>query len=341
MFREYDDDRKALIIISCMQSYNARKKAFESVENPRALYSDYSAADEIIEKCNKTNVGILTILDKEYPEKLKNIYDPPFVLYYKGNVNLLNRPRKLAVVGTRRMTVYGKNVLANFIPEFVESGLVIVSGLARGVDSVGHRMCLDLGGETIAVVANGLDICYPPENLSLENEIAQRGLVISEYPLGSKSLQYHFPERNRIISALSDGVFIPEAGENSGSLITADCAVEQGREVFVVPGSIFSQQSKGCNAKIKELQATCVLTPQDVTDALGVFAQSSDKKYIQLNIEQQSVMETLKDGCMHFYDIIAKTGMSMGQLPSVLTELEIMGLIRKIQGNFYEIVPTL
>lgn len=341
MQREYDNDAKALIILSLMQSYNARKKAYESADKPSKLYKDYAQADKIIKECEKRGIGILTILDDEYPKKLADIYDPPYVLYYKGNISLLNRPRKIATVGTRKITAYGKNVLANFIPKFVESGLVIVSGLARGVDSACHRICLDLGGETIAVVANGLDICYPPENLSLEQDIVQRGLVISEYPIGSKSLQYHFPERNRIISAISDGVFIPEAGEKSGSLITADYALEQGRELFVVPGSVFSQTSKGCNAKIRELQAACVLSPQDVTDALGVYAEDSPKKFVQLNLEQQSLMDILKNGSMHFYDIVQKAAMSVGQLSSLLTELEIMGLIRKIQGNFYEIVPTL
>lgn len=341
MTGEFDNDKKALITLSYMQSYNARKKAFDSVEKPSMLYKDFSDADGTIRECAKRGVGILTILDEEYPDQLRNIYDPPLVLYYKGDISLLAKPRKLAVVGTRKMTVYGKNILANFIPKFVERGLVIVSGLARGADSVGHRICLDLGGKTIAVVANGLDICYPPENLSLEEEIAARGLVLSEYPLGAKSLQYHFPERNRIISALSDGVFVPEAGDKSGSLITAEYAIEHGKELFIVPGSIFSPQSKGCNAKIRELQATCTLTPEDVTDALGVYAEDSPKRRIQLNLEQQSVMDFLQDGCRHFYDIIEKTGIPMGQLSSVLTELEIMGLIRKIQGNFFEIIPTL
>lgn len=341
MSKDYTNDEKALIILSTLQSYNARKKLFESVKKPCELYSDFSKADEIICKCEKHNIGIITILDEDYPQKLKNIYDPPFVLYYKGNKSLMNRKNILAVVGTRRVSSYGKNILENFVPKFVEAGLVIVSGLARGVDSIGHRLCLDNRGETIAVVANGLDICYPPENVDLETKIVQRGLVISEYPVGEKSLQYHFPERNRIISALSDGVFIPEAGEKSGSLITADYAIEQGRELFVVPGNIFSSQSAGCNKKIKELQATIVLNPQDVIEAMGLYTNLSSKRNLQLNIEQQTIMQILEDGCKHFYDLLEKTGMSIGQLPAVLTELEVLGLIRKIQGNFYEIVPSL
>lgn len=337
----FTNDQKALIILSTLQSYNARKKLFDSVDSPSELYKDYSEADKIIAECQKRKICILTILDEEYPQKLKDIYDPPFVLYYRGNKSLLSRKKSLAVVGTRKLTSYGKNVLQNFVPKFVKAGLVIVSGLARGADSMAHRICLDNRGETIAVVANGLDICYPPENVDLESAIAERGIVVSEYPLGVKSLQYHFPERNRIISALSDGVFLPEAGNKSGSLITADYAIEQGRELFVVPGSIFSPQSAGCNKKIKELQATIVLSPQDVTEAMGLYVGDSPKNNYQLNIEQQAVMQILQDGCAHFYDLMEKTGMSVGQLPAVLTELEVLGLIRKIQGNFYEIVPTL
>lgn len=337
----FDNDRKALIMLSALQSYNARKKLYESVPKPSLLYDDYSLADDIIEKCQKRNIGIITILDEDYPKSLKNIYDPPFVLYYQGNKNLLQRKYRLAVVGTRKVTTYGKNILLNFVPAFVKNNILIISGLARGVDSMAHRLCLENNGETIAVVANGLDICYPPENLSLEQNIIERGLVLSEYPVGAKSLQYHFPERNRIISALSQGVFIPEAGEKSGSLITADYAIEHGRELYIVPGNIFSPQSKGCNNKIKELQATMVLSPDDVLDAMGVFTKHNPRLDFQLDLSQQAVIQALENGSAHLYDIMDKTGMSMAELPMVLTQLEVMGLVRKIQGNFYEIVPSI
>ena len=159
--------------------------------------------------------------------------------------------------------------MQNFVPAFIKSGLIVVSGLARGVDSIGHKISVESGAPTIAVVATGLDTCYPAENANLMDQIVKNGVVISEYPLKTRPFSYRFPERNRIISGLSKAVFIPEAGDKSGSLLTADDAVEQGRELFVVPGSIFSTLSVGCNKKKKELQAIITLSPQYVLDALG------------------------------------------------------------------------
>ncbi|MDE6757921.1 MAG: DNA-processing protein DprA [Clostridia bacterium] len=338
---EYDNDRKALIMLSTIEGYNARRKKFDSVERPSELYVDYTLADKMIESMQRQGVGLITILDEDYPPRLKDIYDPPLTIYYKGERSLLNNENLLAVVGTRRVTAYGKNVMQNFIPVFIRSGLCIVSGLARGVDSIGHKMCVENNTKTIAVVANGLDICYPHENVALQNDIINNGIVISEYPLGTKPLQFHFPERNRIISGLSKAVFIPEAGDKSGSLITADDAIDQGRDLFVVPGSIFSSQSVGCNKKIKELQATIVLEPQDVIEALGYDTKTMEKKVVQLDFEQQRLVDMMKDGKIHLYELMEKSGMNIAVISSALTRLEIMGVIRKLQGNYYEIIPSI
>ncbi|MDE5991333.1 MAG: DNA-processing protein DprA [Clostridia bacterium] len=338
---EYDNDRKALIMLSTIEGYNARRKKFDSVERPSELYVDYTLADKMIESMQRQGVGLITILDEDYPPRLKDIYDPPLTIYYKGERSLLNNENLLAVVGTRRVTAYGKNVMQNFIPVFIRSGLCIVSGLARGVDSIGHKMCVENNTKTIAVVANGLDICYPHENIGLQNDIINNGIVISEYPLGTKPLQFHFPERNRIISGLSKAVFIPEAGDKSGSLITADDAIDQGRDLFVVPGSIFSSQSVGCNKKIKELQATIVLEPQDVIEALGYDTKTMEKKVVQLDFEQQRLVDMMKDGKIHLYELMEKSGMNIAVISSALTRLEIMGVIRKLQGNYYEIIPSI
>lgn len=337
----YDNDQKALIMLSKIEGYSARRKKYDSVDRPSQLYGDYSLADRMIEEIERQGVGVVTILDEDYPALLANIYDPPLTLYYKGDRALLDSKDLLAVVGTRRVSAYGRNIMQNFIPAFIRSGLNIVSGLARGVDGIGHRICLEKGGRTVAVVANGLDICYPPENASLQKEIFEKGLVVSEYPLGTKSLQFHFPERNRIISGLSIGVFIPEAGERSGSLITADYAIEQGRDLFVVPGSIFSQQSAGCNKKIKELQATIALLPEDVTSALGYGVEREEQEAIQLDFDQQAIVDVLKEGRSHLYQLLEKSKLDIAVLSGALTRLEIMGVIRKIQGNYYEIIPRL
>lgn len=339
---EYDLNQKALIMLSATEGYGARRKRFESVDSPAELYDDYSRADEMIAQMQRQGVGAITILDDGYPAALKNVADPPYVLYYQGDVSLLRRNDDLlAVVGTRKVSPYGKNIMQNFAAAFVKSGFIIISGLARGVDSIGHKISLDMGAQTIAVVANGLDVCYPSENADMQRKIAKTGLLISEYPLGVKPLQFHFPERNRIISALSRAVFIPEAGDKSGSLITADLAIEQGRELFVVPGSIFSPQSVGCNKMIKELQAVITLTPEDVIRELGKDVKKVKSKTVQLDMESQLIATLLRDGSLHFDEILDKSSMNVAQLSGVLSQLEIYGIVRKTQGNYYEIIPQL
>ncbi|MDE6473741.1 MAG: DNA-processing protein DprA [Clostridia bacterium] len=337
----YSNDQKALIMLSTVDGYNARKKRFESVDRPCELYDDYTVADNIIAKMEKAGIKVLTIIDEDYPETLKEIYDPPYTLYYQGDRSLFNSKDLLAVVGTRRVSAYGKNIMQNFAPVFIKSGFKIISGLARGVDSIGHRISLEHNSPTVAVVANGLDICYPPENADMQRRIAENGLVISEYAPGAKPLQFHFPERNRIISALSQGVFIPEAGDRSGSLITADYAIEQGKDLFVVPGNIFSPQSAGCNKKIRELQAIITLTPQDVITALGKVAKKNDAEVIQLDFASQAVMDILKDGALHFDEILQRSSMNIAELSGILSQLEILGVIRKLQGNNFEIIPLI
>ncbi|MDE5654548.1 MAG: DNA-processing protein DprA [Clostridia bacterium] len=337
----YTNDQKALIMLSTVEWYSARKKRFESVDRPSELYNDYSVADNMIAKMEKEGIKVITIVDEDYPDSLKDIYDPPYTLYYKGDKSLFYSKDLLAVVGARRVSTYGKNVMQNFAPVFVKSGLKIISGLARGVDSIGHRISLENNSPTVAVVANGLDMCYPSENLDMQMQIAKTGLVISEYPMGTKPLQYHFPERNRIISALSQAVFIPEAGDKSGSLITADYAIEQGRELFVVPGNIFSPTSAGCNKKIKELQGVITLSPEDVISALGKTSEKDVQEVVQLDFTAQAIVDLLKDEALHFDEILLKSGLSVGELSSVLSQLEILGIIRKMQGNYFEIIPQL
>ena len=173
----YSNDQKALIMLSATDGYNARKKRFESVDRPCELYDDYTVADNMIAKMEKSGIKVLTIIDEDYPKTLKEIYDPPYTLYYQGDRSLFNSNDLLAVVGTRRVSVYGKNIMQNFATAFIKSGFKIISGLARGVDSIGHRISLENDSPTVAVVANGLDICYPPENADMQKRIAesQRG----------------------------------------------------------------------------------------------------------------------------------------------------------------------
>lgn len=220
-----------------------------------------------IEEYEKNNIKVITIFDENYPSLLKEIYQPPWVLFVKGDLTLLEKQPKLAVVGSREATQYGKNAISVLFPPLIEKGVAIVSGLARGIDTLAHECAMKNGGKTIAVIAGGLYHIYPKENAELAKEMMKLQLVISEYPPDTKPLRWHFPARNRIISGLSNGTFIIEAKRKSGSLITANYAVHEGREVFSLPGSIFSQHSLGTNDLIKQ-GAKLVMSSEDILEDL-------------------------------------------------------------------------
>lgn len=201
---------------------------------------------------DKQGIHLLTPFDKIFPDRLAHIYDPPWVLYAKGDLNLLHSPFSLAVVGTREPTEYGKNALVHLLPPIIRNNVTIVSGLAKGTDALAHQITLKQNGRTIAVLGSGFDHIYPRENAALASAIAADHLLLSEYPPPTPPKKWQFPMRNRLISALSDLTFISEAGERSGSLITAYQALEQGKDVKVLPGTIFSPMSKGTNQLIAE-----------------------------------------------------------------------------------------
>lgn len=199
---------------------------------------------------NEQSGGILTILDEMYPKLLREIYCPPTVLFYNGNLSLLSHQRAIAIVGARMMTSYGEQAIKCLIPGVVANQLTTVSGLAKGVDALVHEATLANAGSTIAVIGNGLDITYPKQNAQLQNQIQKEGLILSEYPRGARPLRHHFVERNRIIAGLTTATCVVEARKNSGSLITASLALTENRNVLAIPGSIFSGNSQGTNQLI-------------------------------------------------------------------------------------------
>ncbi len=208
--------------------------------------------DKYIGYMVKNNIEIISIQDQRYPEILKTIYDPPVSLYIRGNIEILNSC-SIAIIGCRNCTQYGKNVAQKLAYNISKQEVNIVSGLAKGIDAIAHKGTIIAGGKTIAVLGNGLDTIYPSENITLAKEILKTGgAIISEYPLGEKPQKQNFPERNRIVSGLSKGIIVVEAKEKSGTLITVDFALEQGRDVFVVPGNIDSKNSAGTNELIKQ-----------------------------------------------------------------------------------------
>lgn len=217
----------------------------------------------------KEAIHFLMYEDALYPKRLKEIYLPPVVLFYKGRLELFNR-LSIGIVGARNHTPYSKEALEFLLPDILERKVSIISGLARGVDSLAHQLTLDLNGETIAVIGNGINICYPKENQSLYDAIGKKGLILSEYPLDSPPLKFHFPYRNRIIAGLSHGLCVIEAKLHSGSLITANVALSENRQVFALPGNITSEYSKGTNELITA-GAFPIRNANDILDSLHYF----------------------------------------------------------------------
>jgi len=236
-------------------------------EQASNIYEDLRRPLEDLLQCDLHSLSFITRFDDAYPNLLKEIYDPPWVLFYKGNLSVLKRKRTLAVVGTRRPTKDAYNIMKEILLPLIKKDWCIVSGLAYGIDAFGHEIALDAGGATIAVLGSGIKSIYPKEHQPLADKIAENNLLISEYLPYQQAQKWQFPMRNRIISGLSLGTLVVEAKKRSGSLITADQALEQGREVFAIPGSILSENSRGTNFLIQQ-GAKLVMSSQDIENEL-------------------------------------------------------------------------
>ena len=291
--------------------------------------------DDILILLHQKGCGMIVRGDAEYPESLEQIDVPPAVLYYKGDVGLL-KTKCLGVVGTREPSRYGRDYTEKFVEVLSKCSLTIVSGMARGVDSVAHRTALQNEGKTIAVLGSGIDVIYPANNVQIYNDIARDGLIISEYPLGTPSLAYNFPERNRIISGLSQGILITEAGYKSGSLITAEYAIKQNRELFIIPSALNSPRGQGSNLLLKTCQGAMVMSPDDIISALGIKSQPEKKaSAMQLDFMEEKIIDALSFSEMHFDNLVDLTGLGVSDLNALLVRMEIVGLIRKLDNNYY------
>jgi len=295
-------------------------------------------SEEILSICEKKGIRVIPLDDDEYPELLRYIHDPPLVLYVKG---IIPKGMCIGIVGSRKATGYGMDTAFRLASDLAEEGCVIVSGMARGIDTAAHTGALHAEGKTIAVLGCGPDKVYPPENRGLMERIIKNGAVISEYPPGTKPETYHFPVRNRIISGTSLGVIVVEASRKSGSLITAQAALEQGREVFAVPGNINHLNSQGTNRLIRE-GAKLVTSADDILEeipwslaALSERKNTYDSEAEQLSYEEGIILETLKKEDLYGDEISARTGFPAHVLFSALLQLELKGLIRKdISGRY-------
>lgn len=298
--------------------------------------------ENYIKKLNAKKVSFLTIGDKDYPKFLLKIPNPPFVLYVKGNISVLNSDKTIGIVGTRKITQYGEEITKMFTSELVQNNFTSVSGLAFGVDACAHNTTIENGGKTIAVLGNGVDLCFPSSNQAIYNSIASgSGCIVSQFPLGEAPSKGSFPSRNRIIAGLSKSVLVTEGSEDSGSLITADYAFKFNRKVFAVPGPITSNLSKG-PFKLIQKGAKLVTSSEDILRELKI---SSDPEFVEgqkskvkitsqnlkikdLTKEERKIIGILQNENLTFDQILKKTKINPAKLGSILSMMEIKGTIK-------------
>lgn len=295
--------------------------------------------EKIAEQMARENISLLTLADKNYPRLLKEIYNPPQIIYYKGEFETPDE-LTLAVVGTRKFTNYGKQATESIVRELIRNNLIIVSGLAFGIDTLAHSTVVEEKGRTIAVLGTGIDkqSIYPSTNRYLaEKIVAEGGVVLSEFPLGTPPLKHHFPQRNRIISGLSLGTLVIEAGEKSGALITADIALEQNREVFAVPGNIYSPVSLGPNKLIK-LGAKPITSAEEIIEALNltqIKTYINNKQILPENPIEEKIIAILSHEPKHINEIVREAQLDTATTNSTLVIMEMKGMVKNLGGMQY------
>lgn len=282
----------------------------------------------------RVEIQKVEITDEHYPNLLKLIPDPPKTLYYRGDISIANLP-SIAIVGARKASAYGRWAAHRLAQVLADYEIVTVSGMAYGIDACAHQGALEQDGKTIAVFGCGVDICYPAAHEKLLENIIAKGLVISEYQPGVPPLPYHFPQRNRIISGLSYATVVAEAGLHSGSLITAELAAEQGRNIYAVPGNINSKSSIGANKLIKD-GAIPLIVIEDILDELGVCRKSAAEQKVQLGKDEKQIYEQiLKQGEVTADFLFKATGMKVSTVNSIVTILEMKGLVQTALGKIF------
>jgi len=294
------------------------------------------AAEKLVEKAERTGARMVTFWDEEYPVRLKQIHDPPVILYIIGDRSPLY-DYAVAVVGTRLPSDNGKQITFRIARELASAGVTVVSGMALGIDSLAHEGALQAGGRTIAVLGSGIDVIYPPSNRRLFERIISQGAVITEYPPGTEPDRHHFPQRNRLISGLSLGVVIVEAGLKSGALITARLALEQGRELFAVPGAAGKPRSAGVNRLIKDSAAHMVESGGEIIEQLRsqlapVLNVAATLAVPKLEGGEASVYGLLEEGPLSVDELIRQSGLGAIGISRLLTSMQLKGLVRRFPG---------
>lgn len=320
------------------QKYKLSEKQLEKIYHSK---NNLEEIEKLIEKCQTLGVQILDLLDEDYPSELKQIPDPPLVLFAMGNTSYLNHP-SIAVVGARKCSEYGFNITKRLARELAEMGLAVTSGMATGIDEAAHKGALEQG-ITIAVLGTGIDICYPQSNYQIYRQIAQKGCIITEFPIGTPPLPYQFPKRNRIISGISIGVLVTEAQEKSGSLITADLGLQYNKDIYAVPGNVESRFSIGTNKLIQQ-GAKLIINTKDILDELPMHVRMKinnnktkcyDKKNIELAQQESIVYDYVSRQPKYFNEIYSELELSYEMINTTLVKLELKGLIRRLPGERY------
>ncbi|WP_297454843.1 DNA-processing protein DprA [Persephonella sp.] len=286
-------------------------------------------AEKEYELALKKGFSLVSLADEKYPQLLKEIPDPPVYIYYKGK---LPDDKSISIVGSRKFSSYGKTITTKFVEKLVNDGVCIISGLAAGIDSIAHSVTLENGGNTVAVLGNGIDQIFPYENKKLYEKILENGCLISEFPIGTKASKYTFPIRNRIIAGLSYGTIVTEAGEKSGALITAKYANEYGRIVFSVPTNITNPYGKGNNLLIKE-GAIPLTEIEDIYEHIPYFNKNNFVENIQLSEEEKKILNVMTEP-IHIDTVVEKTGIPYGKLINLIFEMELKDLVSNVDGMY-------
>lgn len=344
-----------------LEKFGSAKNALSNLSSKYKIFPRNKAQEEI-EKANRKNIQILSFKNSAYPQKLKELLDAPPILYAKGNVKLLNHPLMISVVGARSASINGRKIISKLAYDLTNEGLIVVSGMARGIDTAAHKGAMyakEQRGETIAVLGTGVDVIYPAENAGVYEQIIKQGVVVSEFPIGTEPQGSNFPRRNRIVAGLTMGTLVGESSINSGSLITARLALEQGKDIFAIPGNPNDTRSSGPNKLIKD-GAILVENAEDVIEALSFnnrqvvqeFVKSQEKnnakiykldneekksnipyKISKINVEKRPLLEHITIDGTDVDDLIRDTGIEASAIAMELLELELSGKIERRIGN--------
>ncbi|MBI2405769.1 DNA-protecting protein DprA [Candidatus Microgenomates bacterium] len=329
---------------SARETWKAETRRFKEIGVSDKLVSEFSEwrrhfdFSSYFAKLVKFGVSVATVTDKNYPERLRQTDDAPIVLYIKGE--LKNVDVSVAIVGSRKITSYGREVAEKISSELAAAGVTIISGLALGVDGVAHRAALEVGGRTIAILGNGLDQIYPPSHRELAQKVTKHGALVSEYPLGHSALPMNFPYRNRIISGMSLGVVVIEGTEKSGTLLTASHAARQGREVFAVPGPITSPNAAAPNLLIKQ-GAKVVTGVEDILEELDLGHRAKgimNREILPETEEEKLIFQLIENEPLHIDEIVRRVRFDAGIVLSTLTTMELKGMVKDIGGNIYQVI---